>query len=119
MGVLCSESPSHRFVGPGGGVCCKALDAICDLAGCGCQHLRSARRRQSERTTAERSSASFHRLRELQAKIVTEWQIGKLSGKDYDLLAAAVLTAAKKDREKIAKDLEAAETSFGQRGRKD
>ena len=60
---------------------------------------------------------ALHQLRELEGKVTTDWRIGKLSGKDPDALAASILTAAQKEREKIARDLQVAETSFGKRGK--
>lgn len=62
---------------------------------------------------------AFHQLRELESRIVNDWRIGKLSGKDHDAVAATVLGSAQKERDKISRDLQAAETSLSRRSAKD
>jgi hypothetical protein len=53
-------------------------------------------------------------LRELEYDVVNNWRSGSLKGTASDQLAAEILDAARKVRERIFSDLKTAETSFAQ-----
>lgn len=55
---------------------------------------------------------AVHDLRDLQHQIMNGWRIGVLKGKARNILAAEILSNAERNRDRIAKDLRAAETSF-------
>ena len=61
---------------------------------------------------------AVHDLRDLEHHVVNDWRIGRLKGRESEPLAAAILESAIKQRERIARELRTAETSFARTGKK-
>lgn len=55
---------------------------------------------------------AVHDLRDLEHFVLNEWRVGRLKGCEAGPLAAKILQEAIERRERIARDLRAAETSF-------
>jgi hypothetical protein len=56
---------------------------------------------------------AFHDLRRLEETMTSNWKVGDLRDENRDLLAATIIEAAKKEKDRIAADIRNAETSLG------
>jgi hypothetical protein len=60
---------------------------------------------------------AVHELRSLQHQVMNDWRVGTLKLKNPTELAATVLQSAEKVRNRIATDLQLAQTSFAKTGK--